>query len=205
MVMNPDIYIISKDAELAQMLKIELGRRFPQVQALSTLDRVSDGALLIVDLDNAEAPIEETRTVICFSRFEERLPTSGKARGLLRPFRTSRLVALCEAMLLIPPEERRERILGIDRRLRAAIVDGVEIALTDCEFRLFAALLEARGEIMSNAALISAVWGEEERGTSLLPVYIHYLRKKLEGDRRKLIFAHRGGGYSIPSAIEAVL
>ena len=203
--MNPDIYIISKDTEFARMLTIELGRRFSQVRALPALDRASGGSLLIVDLDSDEVPTEETRAVICFSRFEERLPTSGKARGLLRPFRTSRLVALCEAMLMIPPEERRERILGIDRRLRAAIVDGVEIALTDCEFRLFATLLEAKGAILSNEALISAVWGEEERGPSLLPVYIHYLRKKLEGDRRKLIFAHRGGGYSIPSATDAVL
>ena len=143
--------------------------------------------------------------MICFSRVEERLPTSGKARGLLRPFRTSRLIALCEAMLMVPPEERKERILGIDRLRRAAIVDGVEISLTDCEFRLFAALLEARGEALSNETLISAVWGDEPRGASLLPVYIHYLRKKLEGNRRKLIFAHRGGGYSIPSATDAVL
>ena len=201
--MDREICIISSDEEFAHMLKIELGRRFRRVGVAALADSAKTD-LLIVDLDSAAPPDVCDRPTVCFSKFEGRLPTSGEARGLLRPFRASRLIALCESLLNVPAEERQARILGLDRLRRLAIVDGREIPLTDCEFRLFAALLEARGSQMSSDELVSAVWGEEG-GRNLLSVYIHYLRKKLEADGRKLIHAHRGGGYSIPDAADAII
>lgn len=201
--MDNEICIISSDAEFANMLKIELGRRFRRV-SLAESAEVAHAELLVIDIDSAALPDVCDRPTVCFSKFETRLPRDGEVRGLLRPFRISRLIALCESLLMIPTNERQARILGLDRLRRLAIVDGREIALTDCEFRLFAVLLEARGAALGAEELVRAVWGDEG-GRNLLSVYIHYLRKKLESDGRKLILAHRGGGYSIPDSVDAIL
>ena len=203
--MNTEIYIVSAETEFPHMLELELRRRFRRVSVIGSVSDAASGALLIIDIDSVPLPEPYEGCVVCYSRSESRLPVEGEMRGLLRPFRTTRLIALCESLLNIPADERQARLLGLDRLTGRAIVEGVEIALTDCELRLFAVLLEARGEPLGSDELIRAVWGESEHGRSLLPVYIHYLRKKLESDGKKLIYAHRGGGYSIPAAKDAIL
>lgn len=64
------------------------------------------------------------------------------------------------------------------------------------EERLFRALRDASPEFVSRDELVRAVFGEEEDG-GRLNLYIHYLRKKIETDGKRKIFAHRGKGYSL--------
>ena len=67
-------------------------------------------------------------------------------------------------------------------------------ALTPLEGRLLALLQEAEGKPVSRDALMQALWGDD--GTEdKLNLYIHYLRKKLEADGVRRIFACRGRGY----------
>ena len=68
------------------------------------------------------------------------------------------------------------------------------LPLTPTEKRLLAILKEADGAPCARQELIERVWGED--GTdSLLNLYIHYLREKLEKDGKRRIFSARGKGY----------
>ena len=64
------------------------------------------------------------------------------------------------------------------------------------EERLYAVLKEASPDFVAREVLSRAAFGEEEDG-GRLNLYIHYLRKKIETDGKKRIFAHRGKGYSL--------
>ncbi len=67
-------------------------------------------------------------------------------------------------------------------------------ALTPLEERLLALLRAAEGQPVSRETLMQALWGDE--GTEdKLNLYVHYLRKKLEADGVRRIFACRGRGY----------
>lgn len=67
-------------------------------------------------------------------------------------------------------------------------------ALTPTESRLLAALREASPAPVSREALSLTAFGTSE-DDGRLNLYICYLRKKIEADGRKRIFACRGKGY----------
>ena len=67
-------------------------------------------------------------------------------------------------------------------------------SLTPTEARLFDALKRAEGLPVSREALSLAAFGDEKED-GRLNLYIHYLRRKIETDGRKRIFACRGKGY----------
>ena len=66
--------------------------------------------------------------------------------------------------------------------------------LSPTEKRIFSLLKEAGEEGVDRKTLCRAVFGENAED-GLLNVYICYLRKKLESDGKKRIFALRGKGY----------
>ena len=68
--------------------------------------------------------------------------------------------------------------------------------LSPTEERLYRILCDASPAFVSRDELSLSVFGEKEDG-GRLNLYIHYLRKKIETDGKKRIFAHRGKGYSI--------
>ena len=79
---------------------------------------------------------------------------------------------------------------------RRVSVNGRGVELTEGEFSLFLSLARRRGEWVSRRTLNEEVWGRESDGT-LLNVYIHYLREKLEGGGEKIIISSRKSGYKI--------
>ncbi len=79
---------------------------------------------------------------------------------------------------------------------RAIIIDGVTVALTDVEWRLYEMITAGGGQYVSREDLILGVWGGDV-GESSLNVYIHYLREKLERSGEKVILSSRRGGYKI--------
>ena len=74
------------------------------------------------------------------------------------------------------------------------ILDGQAVVLTHQEYRLFALLVQHRGEIVPRAILLTQVFGYAlEARTRTLDVHIRRLRKKLgEGPRIETIV---GKGY----------
>ena len=74
-------------------------------------------------------------------------------------------------------------------------LDGKEIKLTESEYRLLHAIAAGGGEFVSRESLAPVFGSSEDR--SILNVYVHYLREKLERGGEKVIISSRKGGYKI--------
>ena len=70
-----------------------------------------------------------------------------------------------------------------------------EIKFSELEKNLFMKLYDARGQFVSREELFSVF--AEGASESMLNVYIHYLREKLEGDGVRVIISSRKNGYKI--------
>ena len=88
-----------------------------------------------------------------------------------------------------------ERIT-VNRATRTVTLDGERIRLTEVEFALLFKLYESIGSFVPRSELIYAVWGNEGND-SLINVYVHYLREKLERGSEKIIFSSRREGYKL--------
>ena len=95
--------------------------------------------------------------------------------------------------------------LSMDRRRYQVTRDGRPVALTQREYDLLMALLDAHGAVMTRTDLLDRVWGEDWFGDPrTLDVHIRWLREKLEQDpgRPTLILTLRGVGYRLVSSEE---
>jgi DNA-binding response OmpR family regulator len=84
--------------------------------------------------------------------------------------------------------------IEIDRFNRRAYLRGTAVALTAREYELLACLLEAAGETMSRADLLTKVWGrDEDPGSNLVEVHLSRLRDKLGADASVIETVRRAG------------
>jgi DNA-binding response OmpR family regulator len=132
-----------------------------------------------------------------------------KVRGLeggaddyvTKPFGREELVARINALL-----RRRTRggdgeealddgTVRIDGAARRVEVDGRELALTPTEFRLLAALMRNRNQVLSQLQLLEEVWGNTEADPKQVRLYVSYLRRKLNEAGVDPIETVRGFGY----------
>lgn len=146
-----------------------LRHRFSLLPESYTLTGAAHASLIVWDADSAPRPTTSL-PVLCVTR-DASLAAEGD-RVLLRPFS----VREPEACL---------RAIEEDCRLPH---------LSPTEGRLLAVLKEAGAAGIDRETLSRRVFGEKA-DEGLLTVYICYLRKKLEGDGKKRIFAIRGKGY----------
>ena len=79
---------------------------------------------------------------------------------------------------------------------KCAHIYGKTVHLTDAEFALLSALVEANGCFVTRENLIREVWGDSTTD-GILNVYIHYLREKIEFRGEKIIISSRKFGYKI--------
>lgn len=92
-------------------------------------------------------------------------------------------------------EAQGERIT-VNTATRTVTLDSERIRLTEVEFALLLKLYENIGSFVPRSELIYAVWGSEGND-SLINVYVHYLREKLERGSEKIIFSSRSLGYKL--------
>jgi DNA-binding response OmpR family regulator len=79
---------------------------------------------------------------------------------------------------------------------RTVRVAGNDVRLTEREFDLLRTFIDARGEVVTKAQLLEAVWGLGfDPGTNVVEVYVGYLRKRLGAERIRTV---RGRGYRLP-------
>ncbi|HEX4578514.1 MAG TPA: response regulator transcription factor [Candidatus Dormibacteraeota bacterium] len=125
---------------------------------------------------------------------------------LPKPFSPAELVVRVKAVLRrVAPQRGDERgtialdDLEVDLDRVEVRRDGHIVPLTPAEFRLLAALLLARGRVLTRQALLDALYGEAQ-GDALertVDVHIGRLRDKLDepaGDPRYIVTV-RGAGY----------
>jgi two-component system OmpR family response regulator len=89
--------------------------------------------------------------------------------------------------------------LALDPATREVHRADVAIDLTAREFALLEQLMRRPGEVVSKAALLQDVWGQEgDADPNVVEVYLGYLRRKVDVpfDRRSLVTV-RGAGYRV--------
>ncbi|GGD82123.1 response regulator transcription factor [Microbacterium murale] len=75
---------------------------------------------------------------------------------------------------------------------------GTEIELTATEFELLRYLMRNERRVLSKAQILDRVWSYDFGGkSSVVELYISYLRKKIDAGRAPLLHTVRGVGYMI--------
>ena len=75
---------------------------------------------------------------------------------------------------------------------------GDQIELTATEFELLRFLMRNQRRVVSKAQILDRVWNYDFGGrSSVVELYISYLRKKIDAGREPLIHTVRGVGYMI--------
>jgi two-component system response regulator MprA len=120
---------------------------------------------------------------------------------LVKPFAHEELIARVRALLRRRSPEGRNTArfsdLVVDLGSREAWRGEREVVLTAKEFDLLAAFLRQPRQVLSQQQLLEQVWGfDAEVETHVVPVYVGYLRDKLEAcGEPRLIHTMRGAGY----------
>ena len=102
-------------------------------------------------------------------------------------------------VLEVPP-------IKIDLRRHSAFKAGVELQLTDTEFRILALLLKHAGEVITRDEFLNQVWGEDVNVTHrTVDTHVAALRKKLEDDldHPAYILSVRNVGYRFNENVTA--
>jgi DNA-binding response OmpR family regulator len=123
---------------------------------------------------------------------------------LPKPFALQELLARVRALTRWPREtgEAAKEIsagdVALDPVRHVVRRDGERIDLTAREFALLAALMQRPGRVFSRSVLLDTVWGVPgEVSTSVVELYISYLRRKLDRDGEpSRIRTVRGVGYT---------
>ena len=135
--------------------------------------------------------------------------TAGGDDYVTKPFSLEELVARLRSLL------RRSRALIADTQDPRIVVGdlvldedsyevtraGEGISLTATEFELLRYLMRNPRRVLSKAQILDRVWSYDFGGTSsVVELYISYLRKKIDAGRSPMIHTVRGAGYMIKAA-----
>lgn len=90
--------------------------------------------------------------------------------------------------------------LSLNEDSHEVIRAGDEIELTATEFELLRFLMRNERRVLSKAQILDRVWSYDFGGkSSVVELYISYLRKKIDAGRTPLLHTVRGVGYMIKS------
>ena len=123
---------------------------------------------------------------------------------LAKPFELSELEARVKALLRrsVAAGERQQRCgsLVYDLDARRFSLQGQPLNLTSREQAVLEALITRPGRVMSKDQLAAQVFGlDEDASADAIEIYIHRLRKKLEGSSVRIV-TFRGLGYLLEAA-----
>lgn len=123
---------------------------------------------------------------------------------LAKPFELSELEARVKALLRrsVAGGERQQSCgaLVYDLDARRFSLEGQPLTLTSREQAVLEALITRPGRVMSKDQLAAQVFGlDEDASADAIEIYIHRLRKKLEGSAVRIV-TFRGLGYLLEAA-----
>ncbi len=186
-----DAYILTSDRAFGQFVRLTLSHHLHGVELLSPTEVPPPANYYIVDLDTVPMPQNLRGQVLCCSAYQDK-PCGCEFLWLMRPFRPKRLLAV---LGLIDDPIRLPLYPLTDRE--SVMVEGEEVALTHREYALFMALWNAGGGYVKREDLLLQVWGEDSEDMSVVNVYIHYLKGKLERSGRVCLRSKRNVGYAL--------
>jgi DNA-binding response OmpR family regulator len=175
--------------ERPDLVVLDIG--LPELDGWQVLDRIRDLSDVPVLLLTAEG--EQVKKV--------RGLEGGADDYVTKPFGREELVARIHALLRRHSRPGGEEdtlddgVVRLDGAGRRVEVDGEEVALTPTEFRLLAALMRNRNQVLSQLQLLEAVWGNAGGDPKQVRLYVSYLRRKLSRAGAEPIETVRGFGY----------
>ncbi len=120
---------------------------------------------------------------------------------LVKPFDFTELVARVRALLRRRRRDQTDLLAAgpyvLDDRAAQVSRDGVPVELSRREYDLLKLFLRHAGEVLTRDVILDQVWGYGFYGdANVVDVYVRYLRKKLDPERRHLQTV-RGLGYRL--------
>lgn len=190
------LMVVTREEEFYRMIEISCTPLFDRIIQTEILPPAVERQLLLMDLDAFPAGLSYRGVAVGYARREISAPFP----VLRRPFPVNEMLWLLEEAqksAFDPDGDANCSDKSADATRTAAAsaactlrLRGKNILLTPREALLFRKLYENRGTPVKKAELALLFSGT---GSSMLPVYIHYLRKKLEADGKKRILSVPGG------------
>lgn len=164
--------------------------------------------------------LRDTRQMVPILMMSARGSVDDRIRGLMdgaddymaKPFSPAELVVRVNALLRrtdpgsLPTAVVRHGNLELDLERREVRIHGALVDLTDIEFRLLAAVIEAKGRVLSRDRLIETVYGVDRDVLGrTIDVTIKRIRAKLgdDPDSPRYIATVRGAGYRSAPPVES--
>ncbi len=124
---------------------------------------------------------------------------SGANDYIKKPFQFAELLARIKVQLRSKNMESGIFVLGsikLSPDTHQVFKNDIEVQLTQKEFSLLEYLMRNKGRVCTRTSIIEHVWDIHfNADTSVIDVYINFIRKKLGLDPKELIYTLRGVGY----------
>lgn len=172
----------------------------PDMDGMQLLSRVRSGAalfpvLFLTALDSVEDRVKGL--------------TAGGDDYVVKPFSLEELTARLRGLVrrsqmaaaLQPDPVLRVGDLSLNEDSYEVERAGEPIQVTSTEFELLRYLMRNPGRVLSKAQILDRVWAYDFSGKStVVELYISYLRKKVDSGRDPMLHTVRGAGYMLKPA-----